>query len=260
MIRWFEHRQVYAPSPTLEFTPADCGLDNYEDVSFCAGDGVKLHGWYFPADPASPRSHLVLLIFHGNGGNICHRLSYYEAWLELGLNVFTFDYRGYGQSEGTPSEAGTYLDGQAAYAWLRERGFVPESIILLGKSLGGGIASEVAVREKIGGLILQNTFSSIPDVGGDLFPFLPVRLMGSIHYRTVKKLPRIQAPVLIMHSRGDDFIRFRHAERNFAAANEPKMFWEVFGGHNGTLDGDRRHYLEGLESYLSRFFARSVTD
>jgi len=247
MIRWFEHRQVYAPSATLEFTPEH----PYEDVSFKAKDGVKLHGWFFPG---STRAHLTFLVFHGNGGNICHRLTFYDAWLDLGVSLFTFDYRGYGQSEGTPSEAGTYLDGQAAYAWVRERGFGPENIILLGKSLGGGIASEIALREKIGGLILQNTFSSIPDVGSDLYPFLPVRLMGTIRYETVKKLPRIHVPVLVMHSRGDDFIRFSHAERNFVAANEPKMFWEIYGSHNGTVEADRARYLDGLRQFLDRFF------
>ena len=247
MIRWFEHRQVYAPSCTLEFTPDR----PYEDIHLQSSDGLKLHGWFFPG---STREHLAFLVFHGNGGNICHRLDFYDAWLELGVSVFTFDYRGYGRSQGTPSEKGTYLDGQAAYAWLRQRGFAPEDIILLGKSLGGGIASEIALRENTGGLILQNTFSSIPDVGADLFPFLPVRLLGSIQYNTVKKLPQVRVPVLVMHSRGDDFIRFHHAERNFAAANEPRMLWEIYGSHNGTLEADRCRYLEGLRTYLDRFF------
>ena len=247
MIRWFEHRQVYAPSCELEFTPER----QYEDISFKSADGLKLHGWFFPG---STREHLVFLVFHGNGGNICHRLSFYDAWLQLGVSVFTFDYRGYGRSEGVPGEDGTYLDGQAAHAWLRERGFAPQDILLLGKSLGGGVASEVALREQTGGLILQNTFSSVPDVGRELFPFLPVRLLGTIRYDTVKKLPRIQAPVLIMHSRDDDFIRFAHAERNFAAANEPKMFWEIYGSHNGTLEANRQHYLDGLRSFLDRHF------
>ena len=247
MIRWFEHRQVYAPSCELEFKPDR----QYEDITFKSSDGLKLHGWFFPG---AAREHLALLVFHGNGGNICHRLAFYDAWLELGVSVFTFDYRGYGRSEGAPSEAGTYLDGQAAYAWLRERGFVPQDILLLGKSLGGGVASEVAVREKTGGLVLQNTFSSVPDIGSELFPFLPVRLMGSIRYETVKKLPRIQEPVLVMHSRSDDLIRFTHAERNFAAANEPKLFWEIYGSHNGTLEAGRARYLEGLQTFLDRHF------
>ena len=247
MIRWFEHRQVYAPSCDIEFSPEG----KYEDIQLKASDGVKLHGWFFPG---SRREHVAFLIFHGNAGNICHRLHFYETWLELGVSVFAFDYRGYGQSEGTPSEDGTYLDGQAAYAWLRKRGFAPEDIILLGKSLGGGIASEVALREKVGGLILQNTFSSIPDVGSELFPFLPVRLIGSIRYETVKKLPRIHVPVMVMHSRGDDFIRFSHAERNFAAANDPKMLWEIHGSHNGTIEAGRAHYLKGLQTFLDQHF------
>jgi alpha-beta hydrolase superfamily lysophospholipase len=235
------------PSCELEFAPER----EFEDIRFQASDGVKLHGWFFPG---STRKHIAFLIFHGNAGNICHRLHFYDAWLELGVSVFAFDYRGYGQSEGTPSEHGTYLDGLAAYSWLLRREFGPENIVLLGKSLGGGIASEVALREQVGGLILQNTFSSIPDIGSELFPFLPVRLMGSIRYETVKKLPRIQAPVLIMHSRGDDFIRYTHAERNFAAANDPKMFWEIRGTHNGTIEADRAHYLMGLQTFLHRQF------
>jgi len=247
VIRWFEHRQVYAPSCDIEFAPEG----KYEDIQLKASDGVKLHGWFFPG---SRREHVAFLVFHGNAGNICHRLHFYETWLELGVSVFAFDYRGYGQSEGTPSEDGTYLDGQAAYAWLRQRGFAPEDIILLGKSLGGSIASEVALREKVGGLILQNTFSSIPDVGRELFPFLPVRLIGSIRYETVKKLPRIHVPVMVMHSRGDDFIRFSHAERNFAAANDPKMLWEIHGNHNGTIEAGRAHYLKGLQTFLDQHF------
>ena len=115
VIRWFEHRQVYAPSAALEFAPEH----PYENVSFKSPDGLKLHGWFFPG---STRARLAFLIFHGNGGNICHRLAFYDAWLELGVSLFAFDYRGYGQSEGTPSENGTYLDGHAAYGWLRQRG------------------------------------------------------------------------------------------------------------------------------------------
>ena len=171
-----------------------------------------------------------------------------------GAYVFTFDYRGYGASEGKPSEQGTYLDAEAAHAWLIARGFEAKNIIALGKSLGGGIASELALRTPVGGLILQSTYTSIADVGSELFPFLPVRWLNRIKYDTRSKLPRIHVPVLVMHSRDDKVIRFRHAERNFAAANEPKMFWPIEGGHTEVLVDGRPGYLKGLEEFLQRYF------
>ena len=252
MIRWFEHKQVYAPSRMIE----PCTLDwPREDVHFTARDHCKLHGWFFPAEKGGLRAHQVLLLMHGNAGNICTRLEFYEAWLSLGLNVFTFDYRGYGGSGGVPSEEGTYQDAEAAHAWLVSRGFAPGNIVALGKSLGGGVASELALRATVGGLILQSTFSSILDVGKELFPYLPVRRMNKIKYDTVNKLPKIHVPVMIMHSRGDKVISFAHAERNFAAANEPKLLWEIAGNHTDVIAVGRAHYLQGLENYLQAHFA-----
>lgn len=249
MIRWFEHRQVYAPSRQFAAEARDLGRP-FEDVRFQAGDGVSLNGWFFPAKAASPRSDRVLLLLHGNAGNISHRLPFAQAWLELGLGVFLFDYRGYGRSEGTPGEEGTYLDAQAATAWLRARGFESRQVIALGKSLGGGIASELAVREPLGALILQSTYSRIPDLGAELFPWLPVRWLHSIRYDTLGKLPRIHTPVLVVHSRTDSLIGFHHAERNFAAAQPPKMLLEIAGDHTNVLDTGRAEYLAGLDRFL----------
>ena len=253
MIRWFEHRQVYAPSREVAAQATDLGRPA-EEVFFTANDGVKLHGWFFSANLDSPRAHLVLLLLHGNAGNITHRLAWYEAWLSLGVNVFAFDYRGFGRSEGHPSEEGTYRDAQAAAQWLKARGFAPQQIIALGKSLGGGVASELALREPLGALILQNTFTSIPDLGAEIFPFLPVRWLHRIKYDTMSKLPRIHVPVLIAHSREDDLIRFQHSERNFAAANQPKQLLELRGSHNGTIEEDRERYLAGLDRFLNEHF------
>jgi len=250
MIRWFEHRQVYAPSRTLDFSAQQLGRP-FEDVAFEASDGVRLHGWFFPCDPTSLRAGLVLLLLHGNGGNISHRLSFYQAWLSLGVNVFAFDYRGYGQSGGRAGEEGTYRDAQAAVGWLRRRGFAPGRILALGKSLGGGVASELALREPLGALALQSTFTSIPDIGAELFPWLPVRRLHSIHYHTLEKLPRLTLPVLVMHSPDDALIGYHHAQRNFAAARAPKMFWEIRGGHTDVLEVGRAQYLEGLEKFLA---------
>ena len=257
ILRWFENRQVYAPSRTFEANPRDLGRP-FEEIFFHTEDGMCLDGWFFPAHKGSPREHQVILLLHGNAGNISHRLDFYRAWLQLGANVLAFDYRGFGRSEGKPSEEGTYRDGQAAIRWLRERGYGPDQIILLGKSLGGGVASELALREPVGGLILQSTFTSIPDLGSELFPWLPVRRLHRIHYNTMEKLPRLRVPLLVAHSLGDDLIGFHHAERNYAAANEPKLLWKIRGNHTSTLEDGRDVYLQGLEKFLCEYVPQSL--
>jgi fermentation-respiration switch protein FrsA (DUF1100 family) len=251
VLRWFEHRQIYQPYRELEATGSELGRP-FEDVYFQTADGVKLNGWFFPADTSSTRKRLVYLLCHGNAGNISHRLDHCAALLETGPAVFIFDYRGYGRSEGRPGEEGTYLDAQAAHQWLRQRGFAATNIIALGESLGGGIASELALRETLGGLILQSTYTSVMDLGRELFPWLPVRWLGTVKYDTLGKLPRVKVPVLVLHSRGDRLIGFHHAEKNFAAACEPKLFWKIAGEHNRFLEGGRARYVEGLSRFLAQ--------
>lgn len=248
MLRWFEHNQVYHPLRQLEVSGAV--LDPaFEDVFFQTSDGLRLNGWFFRARTNGSRAGLVMLICHGNGGNISHRLDTCDALLATGLNVFVFDYRGYGRSQGRPSEEGTYRDAQAAHAWLRQKGFAATDIIIYGESLGGGVGAELALREPTGGLVLLSTFTSIPDIGAELFPWLPVRLLGKIKYETLRKLPRIHVPVLVMHSRADSLVAFKHSELNFAAANEPKLAWELRGGHNEMLS-DRQQFIAGIEKFL----------
>lgn len=248
MLRWFEHAQVYRPRKEWDAEAADLGRP-CEDFFLTASDGVRLSAWFFPANAGSPRADIAILICHGNGGNISHRLELCRSLLETGVNVLVFDYRGYGHSEGKLSEEGTYRDAQAAYQWLRQRGFAPEKIVAFGESLGGGVAGELALREVLGGLILQSTFTSIPDIGAEIFPWLPVRRLASIKYDTLKKLPRLRTPLLVAHSRDDSLVQFHHAEKNFAAANEPKMFWETEGGHCYFIEGYGR-CIEGIEKFL----------
>lgn len=249
LLRAFEISQIYHPTRDI-YNPAETLGRTFEEVWLKTSDNVRVHGWYFPANKRdAQRSELAMLLCHGNAGNITGRLGMYEALLETGVNLFTFDYRGYGKSEGKPDEDGTYRDTHAAYDWLRQRGFAPEKIIVMGESLGGGVASELAVTEKIGGLILQCTFTSIPDLGAEIFPFLPVRIIGSIKYDTHSRLPEIHVPVMVMHSKGDTLIRHHHAERNFKAANEPKLFVELDGDHNDALDF-RDKFVDGIEKFL----------
>jgi fermentation-respiration switch protein FrsA (DUF1100 family) len=246
MLRWFEHNQVYHPSRAFMATGAELRRP-FENVFFETSDGVKLNGWFFPAGTNSHQSPVTFLVCHGNGGNISHRLELYRILLETGINVFVFDYRGYGLSQGRPSEEGTYQDSQAALRWLQKRGL--SRVIVYGESLGGGVASELCLREHTLGLVLQSTFTSIPDIGAELFPWLPVRRLSKIKYDTLAKLPRITVPILVMHSRNDGLIPFRHGERLFAAAHEPKLFWEIEGDHNRPLS-DAARFRAGIEKFL----------
>lgn len=248
MLRWFEHSQVFHPDRVFTANGAELGRP-FEDVWFKAKDGVELNGWFFPATTNSSRASLAVLLCHGNAGNIGHRLEMCQALLDSGVSVFVFDYRGYGRSHGRPTEEGTYLDAQAAHQWLQHKGFAATNIIAYGESLGGGVAGELAMRETLGGLILQSTFCSVPDIGAELFPWLPVRLMSTIKYETCKKLPRLRIPVLIMHSRVDGLIGFHHAQKNFALANEPKLFWEINGDHNDPVS-EPKHFTEGIKKFL----------
>ncbi len=192
----------------------------FEDLTIPAADGAQVSAWFFPADADSRHRQSAFLICHGNGENISHRLLTCRALLRTGASVLVFDYRGYGHSEGKLTEEGTYLDAQAAFAWLQRRGI--SRIIAFGKSLGGAIATELAVREPVAALVLVGAFTSIADVGAEYFPWLPVRRFNRIKYETIAKLPRVTVPLVILHSREDEIIRFRHSERNFTAANEPK--------------------------------------
>lgn len=254
MLRWFEHSQVYHPTRTFQTTGAELGRP-FEDVWFTTADGIRLNGWFFPAQTNSARERVALLYCHGNGGNISHRLGICAALLETGASVLVFDYRGYGRSDGRPGEEGTYRDAQAAYQWLRSRGFGGTNIVAFGESLGGGVAAELAARETLGGLVLQSTFMSVPDLGRELFPWLPVRLFSTIKYDTRRKLPGLRLPVLVMHSRGDNLVPFRHGQGNFEAANQPKQFCELQGGHNDPLT-DRAAFTRGLDDFLKRLDGR----
>jgi len=248
MLRRFEHSQVYHPDRDMDATGAELKRP-FENLFFKTRDGVELNAWYYPADATSPRKQWAVLVCHGNAGNISHRLGLYQALLKAGVNVFAFDYRGFGRSQGRPDEEGTYLDAQAGYQWLRQKGFPGKNIIAYGESLGGGVSSELGLREEIAGLVLQSTFTSIPDIGKELFPWLPVKLIGRIKYDTHGKLPRLKIPVLVMHSRTDDLIGFHHGERNFAVANEPKLFCEIQGEHNEPLTV-QADFMEGIEKFL----------
>ncbi len=241
-----QSRLLYQPMRKVSFTPAKLGLD-FEDVAFQSVDGIRLTGWYLPARNARG----TLLFCHGNGGNVMHVLDNLQLFCELGLSCFVFDYRGYGNSAGRPTEAGTYLDAQAAYDWLlREKRVPPERTILYGHSLGGSIAAHLAGRVRCGALIVESAFTSLPDIAARLFPYMPVRLFARFRYNTREYIRQVRCPVMVIHSRDDRLVPFKFGTRLFAAAPEPKRFVETRGGHNDGFLASGDLYREAWIKWL----------
>ncbi|MCW8906364.1 MAG: alpha/beta hydrolase [Sedimenticola sp.] len=239
---------LYLPSRTLAATPAQIGLD-YEALHITTGDGVRLHGWYLPAT----RSRGTLLFFHGNAGNISHRLDSLRIFHDLRLNVLLFDYRGYGESEGHPDEAGTYHDAEAAWDYLvTQRGESPRRIVLFGRSLGASVAAWLAARREPAVLILESAFISVPELAADLYPWLPARWLARLHYPTRDYLAQARSPVLVAHSPQDEIIPYRHGQAVYRAAPEPRQFLPMLGDHNSGFLQTGAHYRETLEQFLTR--------
>ena len=244
----FQSRLVHLPSipgRTLVADPGDIGLA-HESVALTTADGVGLHGWFVPAEGASH----TLLFFHGNAGNISHRLGSLRIWHDLGVDVLIIDYRGYGRSEGRPSEAGLYRDADAAWRYLREaRDVPPERIVAFGRSLGGAVAACLAAERALGGLILESTFRSVPELGADLYPWLPVRWLARLDYDTEACLEHVDAPVLVVHSEDDEIIPFSHGQALAQRAGGGLL--RLRGDHNTGFLRSEGVYRRGLAEFLA---------
>lgn len=237
---------LYQPAHEITCTPAELGLD-FENVNFESEDGMQLSGWYIPAAD----TRLTVLFCHGNGGNIMHRLDSVSIFNNLGANCFIFDYRGYGQSQGRPTEQGTYLDAMAAYKWLTEaKNISADGIIIFGRSLGGSIAAQLAANVKAAGLVLESTFTSYIDMGKKYYPYLPVGWFAKYRYDTVEYLKDVRCPVMVIHSGEDELVPFEFGRQLYEAANEPKEFVEIFGGHNDGFLVSGRGYRDAWTNWL----------
>ncbi len=237
------------PSRAIVATPERAGLA-YESVEILTEDGVRLDGWYLPVD-GDARG--VLLFFHGNAGNISHRLDSLKIFTDLGLDVLIFDYRGYGRSEGEVSEQGTYLDAEAAWRYLTDDRRVPEKdIVLFGRSLGAAVAAHLAARHKPGTLIMESAFTSAPDLAARYYRIFPVHWLARYRYNAKDYLKSVRCPVLIVHSLDDEIIPVQHGRDLFAAANEPKELLEIRGSHNEGFLVSGRSYIDGLDGFLTR--------
>jgi fermentation-respiration switch protein FrsA (DUF1100 family) len=231
-----------------------------EDVWMTAADGVRLHGWYCtPPQTDGEKGSLIpngmtLLWFHGNAGNLSHRYPVIEKLLEQGFNVFIIDYRGYGRSEGSPSEEGLYRDARAAWDYLvHERKVSSGQIIVFGDSLGGAVAIELATKVEPAGLIVQSSFTSIKDMAAQVMPFLPTFILRT-KMDSINKIASVRCPKLFIHSPADEMVPYRLGRQLFDAASPPKQFYEVKNASHNEMD------IIGGRAYFDAFgdFARAV--
>lgn len=236
----FEDRLIYFP------TVGSVGPSPGEEVALTAADGVKLHGWWLP----HPQAKATILHLHGNGGNLEDRRDLVRELQALGVNVLAIDWRGYGKSEGKPSEAGLYADARAAYDWALTK-TTADKLILHGESLGGGPSCELAATLPCAGLILQSTFTSIPDMAPRVLPIFPKFLVRT-KFDNLSKVPKIACRKLFLHSRADEMIPFEMGERLFAAAADPKeSTWFTGVGHNEMTISRARKYYGRIAEFLA---------
>jgi fermentation-respiration switch protein FrsA (DUF1100 family) len=253
VLRLSETRLIYAPGPVRALDPPPSELDlSPERVEIPSADGVMLVAWVI-RPPARDTAGRWLLICHGNGGNISDagRPAHYAGLRALGLNLLAFDYRGYGESGGRPTEEGLYRDADAAYRYLREvRHVPPERIVLFGHSLGSAVAVELATRVPAAGLVLDGAISSVVDRAQELYPFVPVRWIARSRYASIDRIGGIAMPKLFLHARNDEVIPFSHGRRLYDAAAPPKTFVPLAGGHGDAFETDSATYFGAIARFL----------
>ena len=248
MLRELEASFIYFPQRQYDARPEDFGLAA-EALSLQSSGGVRLKGWWIHG-----AGRKALLFFHGNAGNVSHRLERVRILVEsLGLDVFLVDYRGYGESSGKPNEEGLYADGEAISRAAAERGFPPDRIVLFGESLGCAVAIETALRHPCLALILETPFLSIAALARVIYPFLPVFLIRT-RFDNEAKIARVTVPKLIVAAERDEVVPPGHARRLFELAVPPKDFYMIPGAtHNDTYVAGGRQYVEKWKEFLAGY-------
>lgn len=244
-LRALESRLIFYPMKEIEWTPRDAGL-SFEEVHFETADRLKLHGWFIQKEGA----RFTILLCHGNAGNISHRVEKARIFHDLGLQVFLFDYRGYGRSGGTPHEKGLYLDTLAAYQYLTgPRGISPDALIVYGESIGGAFAIDLAVREPVAAVITESAFTSIPDMANKAFGFFPSFLLPS-GMDSLSKIGKVPCRKLIIHAVDDEIVPFSFGLKLYESARDPKKFLKLRGTHNTAFMDSLELYKQGLSDFL----------
>ena len=251
-----EEKFIFFPAAEIEQTPRDVGLA-FEDIFFTTADGVRVNGWFVPY----PGARMTLLWFHGNAGNISHRVHGLKPLHDkVNANLFIIDYRGYGRSEGTVSEKGTYEDARAALQYLRSRKDLDaKNIVFFGQSLGAAVATELAGHEECLALILEAPFASIREMARVAFPLLPIGPLLRTRYDAAEKIKAVKAPVLVLQGDRDEVIPVEQGKKVFAAALSPKEFYTVRGaGHNDTFIVGGDAYFKAVKDFIERAAAGAI--
>jgi hypothetical protein len=270
VLAFFGHHALYHPA---RYPEGPWNLQHAlqaEDVWLAAADGVRIHGWFVPpvggtaaagdsqedgVEAADAGQEIVTLYLHGNAGNISHRADKLSALAQAGTAILIIDYRGFGKSDGSPNEAGLYLDADAAYAELTRRGYSPERIFLYGESLGTGVAADLAVRQPCAGIVLEAPFPSVGAVANRVVPVLgPLVVSG---FETSRKIAQVRVPLLVMHGNRDEVIPYDLGQAVFEAANEPKRFWTIEGSdHNDLVQVAGAEFTKQLAGFFGE--ARAI--
>lgn len=253
MLWLFQARFIYFPGRPHDAIPRDVGLA-FEEVWLTTEGGRKLHAWWVPGE----KSRGAVVFCHGNAGTIGHRLTTLAILHRLGLDTLIFDYQGYGRSEGSPGEQALYADADAAWRYLTEtRGIPPERVLAWGRSLGGAVAVELASRRRVAGLVVESSFTSVPDMAKGTFPIpLPIEFLCTHRFDSAARVPKITCPKLFLHSPDDEIVPYRLGRRLYEAAAEPKTFIEISGDHNEGYAESGEGYVGAIRTFVGEALGR----
>jgi len=244
-VRYLEKRNLFYPMKVIEYNPSIYKMP-FEEINLKTEDGLAINGWFIPYNNA----RYTLLFFHGNGGNIGHRVEKYKMLNGLSVNIFAIDYRSYGKSQGKPSEKGLYLDALCAYRYLVDSRRIPaEQVVIYGESLGGAVAIDLASKVKVGGLITEGAFSDEADMAWNVFPGMPAFILGS-KFDSLKKIKKVNTVKLFIHSVDDELVPFELGYKLYNAAGEPKRLARLRGGHNNAYFVSKDKYALAISSFL----------
>jgi fermentation-respiration switch protein FrsA (DUF1100 family) len=243
-----ENLLIFYPEAHFDFLPSDWSL-TCEDVYFDTKDNTRLHGWFFPLKGEAP----VILFCHGNAGNISHRLENIKLLLDEGMQVFIFDYRGFGKSGGKPSETGLYMDGLAAYDFLVNQNRIPpDRVVPFGRSLGASVAIEISLKRSVRSLIIESPFTSTKEMAKTIFLFNAFAFLLPPHYNNLEKINRVTVPKLIIHGENDEIVPFSMGEKLYQTSRPPKYFLPIKQAtHNDTYLVGGKRYFETLSGFIN---------